>query len=137
QKIRDAKIPYEVPRPDDLPARLEAVLAVVYFVFNEGYSATETPGLVRPDLCAEAIRLGRLIVELLPGEPEARGLLALMLLHDSRRDARVAGGELVPLDEQDRGRWDRAAIAEGTVVLDAALPLRRPGPYQSQAAVAA
>lgn len=137
QKIREARIPYEVPRPDDLPARLDAVLAVVYFVFNEGYSATETPGLIRPDLCAEAIRLGRLLVELLPDEPEARGLLALMLLHDSRRDARVAGGELVPLEEQDRARWDRAAIAEGTAVLDAALPTRRPGPYQIQAAVAA
>ena len=137
QKIRDAKIPYEVPRPDDLPARLDAVLAVVYFVFNEGYSATETPGLIRPDQCSEAIRLGRLIVELLPDEPEARGLLALMLLHDSRREARVANGELVPLDEQDRTRWDRAAIAEGTAVLDVALPSRRPGPYQLQAAVAA
>lgn len=137
-KIRDAKIPYEVPRRDDLPARLEAVLAVVYLVFNEGYSATDGPSLVRPDLCAEAIRLGRLVVELLPDEPEARGLLALMLLTDARRPARVApDGSLVPLEDQDRSAWDREKIVEGTAVLDAALPMRRAGPYQLQAAVAA
>jgi len=136
-KIREAGIPYEVPGPDDLPARLAAVLEVVYLVFNEGYAATEAESFLRPDLCREAIRLGRLLVELMPGEPEARGLLALMLLHDARRPARVRDGELVPLEEQDRTRWDREAIREGTAVLDAALPVRRPGPYQIQAAVAA
>lgn len=136
-KIRRAGIPYEVPGPDDLPARLAAVLEVVYLVFNEGYGATEADSFLRPDLCREAVRLGRLIVELMPGEPEARGLLALMLLHDARRPARVRDGELVPLEEQDRSRWDRAAIREGVAVLDAALPARRPGPYQIQAAVAA
>jgi RNA polymerase sigma-70 factor (ECF subfamily) len=138
QKIRDAKIPYEIPKKDDLPERVAAVLAVVYFIFNEGYASTETAGLVRTDLCSEAIRLGRLIVELLPEETEARGLLALLLLHDARREARVGPeGELIPLEDQDRTRWDRTAIAEGTAVLDAALPLRRPGPYQLQAAIAA
>jgi RNA polymerase sigma-70 factor, ECF subfamily len=138
RKIRDAGIPYEVPRPDVFPERLEAVLAVVYLVFNEGYASTDQHGLMRPDLCAEAIRLGRLLVELLPEEVEARGLLALMLLHDARREGRLgAEGALVPLEEQDRARWDRAAIAEGTALLDAALAERRPGPYQVQAAIAA
>jgi RNA polymerase sigma-70 factor (ECF subfamily) len=138
QKIRDAGIPYEVPSRDDLPDRLAAVLACVYLIFNEGHTATDGPSLVRPDLCVEATRLGRLVVELLPDEPEARGLLALMLLTDARRPARAAAdGSLVPLEDQDRSLWDRGKIAEGTAVLDAALPFRRPGPYQIQAAVAA
>jgi RNA polymerase sigma-70 factor, ECF subfamily len=138
RKIRDAGIPYEVPRPDFFPERLEAVEAVIYLVFNEGYSSTEQPGLVRADLCAEAIRLGRLLIELLPDELEARGLLALMLLHDARRAGRLSGeGALVPLAEQDRSLWDKAAIAEGTALLDAAVAGRRPGPYQVQAAIAA
>ena len=138
QKIRDARIPYEVPRREALPERVAAVLAVVYLVFNEGYAATEADGLVRPDLSAEAIRLGRLLAELLPDDAEAGGLLALMLLHDARRTARVgAAGELVPLEAQDRGRWDGGAIAEGLAVLDAAIARRRTGPYQLQAAIAA
>jgi RNA polymerase sigma-70 factor, ECF subfamily len=138
RKIRDARIPYEVPGRDILPERLQAVLGVVYLVFNEGYTATETPGLIRPDLCAEAIRLARLMVELMPQEAEARGLLALMLLQDSRRDARIgADGAIVPLEEQDRTRWRRDAISEGLTQLDAALALRRRGPYQLQAAIAA
>jgi RNA polymerase sigma-70 factor, ECF subfamily len=138
RKIRDAAIPYEVPRRDVFSERLEAVQAVVYLVFNEGYASTEQHGLMRPDLSAEAIRLGRLLVELLPEELEAQGLLALMLLHDARREARLGpDGALVPLEEQDRARWDRAAIREGTALLDAALAERRPGPYQVQAAIAA
>ncbi len=138
RKIRDAAIPYEVPRPDVFSERLEAVEAVVYLVFNEGYASTDQLGLMRPDLCAEAIRLGRLLVELLPEELEAHGLLALMLLHDARREARLSeDGALVPLEEQDRARWDRAAIQEGTALLDAAVAGRRPGPYQVQAAIAA
>jgi RNA polymerase sigma-70 factor (ECF subfamily) len=138
RKIRDAGIPYEVPRPDVFPERLEAVLAVVYLVFNEGYASTEQHGLMRPDLCAEAIRLGRLLVELLCEEVEAQGLLSLMLLHDARREGRLgADGTLVPLEEQDRAGWDRGAIAEGTALLDAAVAARRPGPYQIQAAIAA
>jgi RNA polymerase sigma-70 factor (ECF subfamily) len=138
RKIRDAGIPYAVPRPDVFSARLESVEAVVYLVFNEGYASTEAHGLVRPDLCAEAIRLGRLLLELLPEEVEARGLLALMLLHDARRAARVGpDGMLVSLEEQDRTLWDAAAIAEGTQLLDAAVAARRPGPYQVQAAIAA
>ena len=138
RKIRDARIPYEVPRPDVFPERLEAVEAVVYLVFNEGYASTDQHGLMRPDLCAEAIRLGRLLVELLPGEPEARGLLALMLLHDARREGRLGvDGALVPLEEQDRARWDAAAIAEGSALLDEAVAQRRRGPYQIQAAIAA
>src|SRR5205823_3189817 len=114
-------IPYEVPGRDDLPDRVAAVLEVVYLVFNEGHTSTDADTLLRPDLCREAVRLGRLIVELLPGEPEAMGLLALMLLHDARRPARTRGGELVPLEEQDRGTWDRDMIREGTAVLGAAL----------------
>jgi RNA polymerase sigma-70 factor, ECF subfamily len=138
RKIREAGIPYEVPRREVFPERLEAVLAVVYLVFNEGYAATEADGLMRPDLCAEAIRLGRLLVELLPEEPEARGLLALMLLHDARREARLGPeGEVVSLEEQDRTLWNAAAIAEGKALLDAAVSQRRPGPYQVQAAIAA
>jgi len=138
KKILDARIPYEVPSREDLPQRLSAVLGVVYLVFNEGYSATETPGLIRPDLCAEAIRLGRLLAELMAGEPEVLGLLALMLLHDSRRATRIGeDGVPVPLEEQDRTRWMRPAIDEGLARLDAALALRRRGPYQLQAAIAA
>jgi RNA polymerase sigma-70 factor (ECF subfamily) len=137
-KIRSARIPYEVPRRDDLPERLAAVLAVVYLIFNEGYSAAEAESYLRPDLCGEAIRFGRLLVELLPDEAEPRGLLALMLLHHARRAARIgADGGIVPLEEQDRSTWDRNEIRDGTATLDAALPMRRPGPYQIQAAVAA
>jgi RNA polymerase sigma-70 factor, ECF subfamily len=138
RKIREAAIPYAVPRPDVFKERLEAVQAVVYLVFNEGYASTEEQGLLRPDLCREAIRLGRLLVELLAGESEALGLLALMLLHDARREARVGpDGALVSLEDQDRSLWDASAIAEGTALLDAALAARAPGPYQVQAAIAA
>ena len=136
-KIRDARIPYQVPSPADLPDRLDTVLHVVYLVFNEGYSASSGASLVRHDLSGEAIRLGRLIVELLP-DPEAMGLLALMLLHESRRAARAsAAGELVLLDEQDRSRWNREQIAEGTALVERALASRRFGPYTLQAAIAA
>jgi RNA polymerase sigma-70 factor, ECF subfamily len=138
RKIRDARIPYEIPGPEAFAERLEAVLAVVYLLFNEGYVATAREALVRADLTAEAIRLGRVLASLVPGEPEALALLALMLLHDARRPARVGpGGELVPLEEQDRRRWDAGAIAEATRLLEDALALRRPGPYQIQAAIAA
>ena len=138
KKILEARIPYAVPARELLPERLQAVLGVVYLVFNEGYSTTEDEGLVRPDLCAEAIRLARLLVELMPDEAEAQGLLALTLLHDARREARVdAQGALVPLEEQDRGRWRADAIHEGLAVLDRALALRRRGLYQLQAAIAA
>ena len=138
RKILDARIPYEVPAFDMLPERLAAVLGVVYLMFNEGYAATDTPALIRPDLCAEAIRLGRLLAELMPDQPEVPGLLALMLLHHARRDARVDGeGVIVPLEEQDRTRWNRAAITEGLGLLDSALAARRRGPYQVQAAIAA
>jgi len=138
RKILDARIPYEVPSRELLPERLQAVLGVVYLVFNEGYVSTEGDGLVRTDLCSEAIRLGRLLVELMPGEPEAQGLLALMLLHDARRATRIdAAGALIPLEEQDRSGWQRDAIAEGLAVLDTALHRRRRGPYQLQAAIAA
>jgi RNA polymerase sigma-70 factor (ECF subfamily) len=138
KKILEARIPYEVPSRELLPERVQAVLGVVYLMFNEGYAATETPGLIRPDLCAEAIRLARLIAELMPREAEALGLLALMLLHDARRATRVGGdGAIVPLEEQDRARWNREEIAEGLAVLDAALALRRRGSYQVQAAIAA
>lgn len=135
-KIRDARIPYEVPAASELPERLEPVLRVVYLVFNEGYAASSGASLVRHDLCAEAIRLARLLVELLP-EPEAIGLLALMLLQDSRRAARIsASGELVLLDEQDRSLWSRAQIEEGTALVDRLLAARRLGPYTLQAAIA-
>jgi len=138
RKIRDARIPYEVPAREALPERLDAVLGVVYLIFNEGYASTSADDLVRPDLSAEAIRLGRLVVDLIPGEPEALGLLALMRLHDARREARVdASGALVPLEEQDRSRWSSEAIDEGLAILDRALAMRRRGPYQIQAAIAA
>ena len=138
KKIAEARIPYVVPSHDELPERLAAVLAAIYLVFNEGYSATAGDSLLRPDLSGEAIRLARLLVELMPAEPEARGLLALMLLHDARREARVsAEGALVPLEEQDRSRWDSAKIAEGLAALDDAIALRQRGPYQVQAAIAA
>jgi RNA polymerase sigma-70 factor, ECF subfamily len=138
KKIAGARIPYVVPAHDELPDRLAAVLATIYLVFNEGYSATAGDSLVRPDLSSEAIRLARLLVQLLPSEPEALGLLSLMLLHDARRDARVAeNGALVPLEEQDRSSWDRARIAEGLDVLEVAIAMRRRGPYQVQAAIAA
>ena len=137
-KIRNAAIPYRVPPAYLLPERTVAVLGVLYLLFNEGYSATSGQDLVRAGLCAEAIRLGHLLVQLMPDEPEGRGLLALMLLQDSRRPARMdADGILVPLEEQDRTLWDRALIAEGVEVLDGALRLGRPGPYQVQAAIAA
>jgi RNA polymerase sigma-70 factor, ECF subfamily len=136
-KIRTARIPYRIPERPELPERLDGVLQVIYLVFNEGYSATFGDSVTRHDLAGEAIRLGRLVLELLP-EPEVMGLLALMLLHDSRRDARAtADGELVLLDEQDRSRWDRAAIDEGTALVERALATRRIGPYVLQAAIAA
>jgi RNA polymerase sigma-70 factor (ECF subfamily) len=136
-KIRDAKIPYEVPAPAELPARLDSVLRVVYLVFNEGYAASAGASLTRHDLSAEAIRLARLLVALL-AEPEAIGLLALMLLHDSRRGARTSvSGDLVLLDEQDRSLWNRAQIAEGAALVERALASRRFGPYTLQGAIAA
>ncbi|MGU9819969.1 RNA polymerase sigma factor [Pseudomonas sp. LF090] len=136
-KIREAGIPYQVPSRDELPERLDSVLRVVYLVFNEGYSASMGANLTREDLTREAIRLGRLLVELLP-EPEVIGLLALMLLHESRRAARTsADGELVLLDEQDRGLWDASLIAEGCALVEQALSTRRFGPYCLQAAIAA
>jgi len=135
-KIRDARIPYRVPDETDLPARIRAVLAVVYLIFNEGYAASTGDRLVRDDLCAEAIRLGRLLVDLLPDEPEAVGLLALMLLIASRRPTRTAGeGELVLLTDQERERWDRALIDEGQTLVRWCLARNQPGPYQIQAAI--
>ncbi len=134
KKIRDARIPFRVPGADELPARLPAVLRVVYLVFTEGYAPSAGEAAVRPDLAAEAVRLGRLLHRLLPDEPEVAGLLALMLLVDARRAAR-AGDEVVLLDEQDRSRWDAAAIAEGRALVVRALPGR--GPYAVQAAIAA
>ena len=136
-KIRDARIPYEIPSQPELPARLDAVLAVLYLIFNEGYSASSGTTLTRADLCAEAIRLGRLVVDLIP-EPEAEGLLALMLLHDSRRAARVsADGELLVLDEQDRALWNRDQIREGAQRAERAIRSGQFGPYTLQAAIAA
>jgi RNA polymerase sigma-70 factor (ECF subfamily) len=138
QKIRLAGIPYEVPALERLADRLAAVRAVIYLIFNEGYAASAGEGLVRNDLCAEAIRLGRVLRELLPNEPENIGLLALMLLQNSRRHARVNDeGELVTLEQQDRSLWDRAEIEEGVRLLESALAQRRPGNYQLQAAIAA
>jgi RNA polymerase sigma-70 factor (ECF subfamily) len=126
-----------VPAPEELPQRLESVLRVIYLVFNEGYSASSGESLTRHDFSGEAIRLARLLVELLP-EPEAMGLLALMLLHESRRAARTSPtGDLVLLEEQDRGRWNRAQIEEGIALVERALPMRRPGVYCLQAAIAA
>jgi RNA polymerase sigma-70 factor, ECF subfamily len=136
-KIRDAKIPYQVPAPEELPQRLDSVLRVIYLVFNEGYSASSGATLTRHDLSGEAIRLAQLLVGLLP-EPEAMGLLALMLLHEARRRARSSpSGDLVLLDEQDRTLWDRERIAEGIALIERALPMRPPGPYCLQAAIAA
>jgi RNA polymerase sigma-70 factor (ECF subfamily) len=137
RKIQEAGIPYQVPPPDRLPERLAAVQAVVYLILNEGYTASSGAELVRHDLCSEAIRLGRVLYELLPHEAENIGLLALMLLQDSRRNARVIGGELVTLEEQDRSLWDQAAISEGLVLIELALRLGPVGPYQLQAAIAA
>jgi RNA polymerase sigma-70 factor (ECF subfamily) len=136
-KIRAARIPYQIPSRGDLPARLDVALHVVYLLFNEGYSASSGPTTTRQELSTEAIRLGRLLVELLP-EPEAIGLLALMLLHESRRGARTSSdGELVLLDDQDRARWDREVIGEGIALVERALGSRRFGPYTLQAAIAA
>ena len=137
RKIQEARIPYQVPPPHRLPERLAAVQAVIYLIFNEGYAATSGESLVRADLCAEAIRLGRLICELLPHEPENLGLLALLLLQDSRHDARVRDGQLITLEDQDRSLWDRDAISEGLLLTERSLKLKRPGPYQIQAAIAA
>jgi len=137
-KIRDAGIPYRVPPADLLPERLDALLAVVYLIFNEGYVATSGDSLTRQELCGEAIRLGRVLVALLPQSAEARGLLALMLLVDSRRETRLdSAGELVLLDDQDRTRWDQVEIQAGIAILDEALALSAPGPYQVQAAISA
>src|SRR5439155_20924815 len=136
-KIRDAHIPYEVPARADLPERLDAVLRVIYLVFNEGSAASSGASVTRHDLSGEAIRLGRLLVDLLP-EPEAQGLLALMLLHDSRRAARMSeAGELILLDDQDRSLWNRDQIAEGTRLVERALATRRGGAYAIQAGIAA
>lgn len=138
KKIRDAGIPYRVPPDHLLPERLEGVLRVLYLIFNEGYEATSGDSLIRRELCTEAIRLTRVLAASMPDEAEVLGLLALMLLHDARREARVgSGGELVLLDDQDRARWDRAGIDEGVALVDRALRMGRPGPYQLQAAIAA
>lgn len=136
-KIRDAKIPYQVPAPEELPERLDSVLRVIYLVFNEGYAASSGDTLTRHDLSGEAIRLARLIVDLLP-EPEAMGLLALMLLHESRRPARSsASGDLILLEDQDRGLWNQALINEGVALVERSLSSRRVGPYALQAAISA
>jgi RNA polymerase sigma-70 factor (ECF subfamily) len=135
-KIRDAKIPYRVPGESELPRRLRAVLSVIYLIFNEGYAASSGDRLIRGALCAEAIRLGRLLAELMPDEPEVMGLLALMLLTDSRRTARTAAdGSLVLLADQDRSAWNRDLIAEGQAIVRACLRRNQPGPYQIQAAI--
>jgi RNA polymerase sigma-70 factor, ECF subfamily len=137
RKIEQARIPYEVPGKESLPDRLSSVQAVIYLIFNEGYKATSGTTLVRSDLCTEAIWLARLVCQLMPEEAESMGLLALMLLHHSRRETRMRDGEFIPLDEQDRAAWDSEMIAEGTQVLDRALRLKRVGGYQVQAAIAA
>jgi RNA polymerase sigma-70 factor (ECF subfamily) len=135
-KIRDAGIPYRVPAEADLPGRLSGVLAVVYLIFNEGYTASSGEALARTDLCAEAIRLGRLLAQLMPDEPEVLGLLALMLLTESRRAARTSpDGALVLLAEQDRSHWDHALVAEGQALVRQCLRRGQPGPYQIQAAI--
>ena len=138
RKIQQARIPYQVPSPASLPERLAAVQAVLYLIFNEGYSASSGDNLIRRELCAEAIRLARTLVELMPDNPESMALLALMLLHDSRRDARSGpDGQLVTLEEQDRSLWHRDQIAEGVRLVERALGRRNVGPYQLQAAIAA
>jgi RNA polymerase sigma-70 factor (ECF subfamily) len=138
RKIRDAGIPYRIPTATELPERIDAVLRVVYLVFNEGYVASTGDELIRRDLADEAIRLGRLLQELMPGAPEVEGLLALMLLHHSRRDARIdAAGDLVALEQQDRSRWHGEEIAEGAALVEQALRRGAPGPFQLQAAIAA
>jgi len=138
RKIRDAAIPYRVPPDHLLPERLGSVLAVLYLIFNEGYAASAGDALVRRELCAEAVRLGRVLAELMPDEGEALGLLALLLLHDARREGRVGpGGELVLLEDQDRSRWDRAKIHEGIKLLDQAIRRGPAGPYRLQACIAA
>jgi RNA polymerase sigma-70 factor, ECF subfamily len=136
-KIREARIPYQVPPANRLPERLTSAQAVIYLIFNEGYTAAAGDRLVRTDLCAEAIRLGRLLCKLMPADPENLALLALMLLHDSRREVRVRDGELVTLEEQDRSLWDREAIVEGLALVERALTFGASGDYQLQAAVAA
>jgi RNA polymerase sigma-70 factor (ECF subfamily) len=138
RKIREAGIPYRVPPAHVLPDRVGAVLAVLYLIFNEGYAASSGDSLIRRELCAEAIRLGRILYELMPDEPEALGLLALMLLHDARREARTdATGEIVVLEDQDRSTWNRGQIDEGAALVERALRMRMAGPYQVQAAIAA
>jgi RNA polymerase sigma-70 factor, ECF subfamily len=138
RKIKDAGIPYRIPRDHELPQRLPDVLAVVYLVFNEGYTASAGDSLIRQELCAEAIRLARLLHALMPDEPEVSGLLALLLLTDSRRAARTTpAGDLVPLTDQDRTRWNHAQIAEGQRIVRDCLRRNQPGPYQIQAAIAA
>ena len=138
RKIQQARIPYQVPAPDSLPERLSAVQKVLYLIFNEGYSASSGDSLLRRELCAEAIRLARTLLELMPQNPENMALLALMLLHDSRRDARsTSDGQLIPLEEQDRTLWHQDQIAEGIRLVERALGRRNVGPYQLQAAIAA
>lgn len=135
RKIKDARIPYRVPDSEDLPERLSTVLAVIYLVFNEGYLPSSGASAIRVDLAEEAVRLGRVLRALLPEAPEVAGLLALMLLTDARRPSRFAGGELVPLDEQDRSRWDRTKIAEGHALVRECLERDAPGHYQLMAAI--